>query len=654
VNAAGHASARPPLRVFISSTARDLQDYRQAAFQAVQAMGVQGDDMLYWGADERSGATLSVDRVRACDVLLLLLAHRYGHVPEGAACSITEMEYRTALEQGVPVLAFLLHDDYPWPTDRIEFARQPQLEAFKSRVMNEVVCARFGSSDELGRLVTQALHGFLDRHRMQLQARHAFDSRALRVREPAALHTEPDLALHLGAAEDGLPLVLQIRRSRDLDPQLHALAQTVGIEDDALGALLGSFRQQVAVLARERWAQRGFQAVRQEHGAATRMYVCPDNLTQMFRASLGLLLQRAAQPAHWLPPSADEVPERTVIGAHSVPRQGGSVGFGATLQSEGGRNRFLAIDSTNGALSSVGRDFTGRWVRWREFRFESLLAADLGVRAQFGGPQALPHTLPLAELGPALLAQALHSADAQGVLPFGLQLRVPRQALLGVVAQVARQLSERHAQGRVHGDMKPDNVLLCAGGPQLIDAFDVPIGSACPGWTPQWSAPEQVLGLSVGPQADLYPLGRMLSDVLEGEVVGEVRKFKARPGDGRVQEFDIFYNPSVALRPRGPLADAQGQEAWHALMQQCLRFAPQERPSDATTVAERIETLKREWPVAGEVQVALGGVLRVCSLPDGRQVVARVIQAEADAAPKEAPRQPPRWVPIDTHPLPFA
>jgi hypothetical protein len=293
-------------------------------------------------------------------------------------------------------------------------------------------------------------------------------------------------------------------------------------------------------------------------------------------------------------------------------------------------------------------------VRWREFRLESLLSADLGVRARFGAPQAAPQTLPLAELGPALLAQALHSADAQGVLPFGLELRVPRQALLSVVAQVARQLSERHAQGRVHGDLKPDNVLLCAGGPLLIDAFDVPIGSACPGWTPQWSAPEQVLGLSVGPQADLYPLGRMLADVLEGEVVGEVRKFKARPGDGWVQEFDIFYNPSVALRPRGPLVDAQGQEAWHALMQHCLRFAPQERPSDAATVAERIETLKREWPVVGEVQVALGGVLRVCSLPDGRQMVARVIQAEAIDVPKEAPRHAPYRGATDTRTSPFA
>jgi hypothetical protein len=35
-------------------------------------------------------------------------------------------------------------------------------------------------------------------------------------------------------------------------------------------------------------------------------------------------------------------------------------------------------------------------------------------------------------------------------------------------------------------------------------------------------------------------------------------------------------------------------------------------------------------------------------------VVARVIQAEADAAPKEAPHHPPCRGAIDNHPLPFA
>ena len=84
------------LRIFISSTSLDLQDHRDAVRDAVLGLDQHPTDMILWSADGRSGTTLSVDRVREADVLILLAAHRYGHVPAGEVHGITELEYQGA------------------------------------------------------------------------------------------------------------------------------------------------------------------------------------------------------------------------------------------------------------------------------------------------------------------------------------------------------------------------------------------------------------------------------------------------------------------------------------------------------------------------------------------------------------------------------
>ena len=53
-------------------------------------------------------------------------------------------------------------------------------------------------------------------------------------------------------------------------------------------------------------------------------------------------------------------------------------------------------------------------------------------------------------------------------------------------------------------------MLLTANQPTLIDDFGLQTGAIAPGWTPDWSPPEQVLGNPVTPAADIYPLGIML------------------------------------------------------------------------------------------------------------------------------------------------
>ena len=79
-------------RVFISSTFKDLEVWRQAAFEAIQSLGGVGENMIYWSADDREPSDLSISRVRSSDALVLILAHRYGFIPSGSSYSITELD----------------------------------------------------------------------------------------------------------------------------------------------------------------------------------------------------------------------------------------------------------------------------------------------------------------------------------------------------------------------------------------------------------------------------------------------------------------------------------------------------------------------------------------------------------------------------------
>jgi hypothetical protein len=102
-------------RVFISSTFKDLELFRQAAFEAIQSLGGVGENMIYWSADDTEPSGSSVSKVRSSDLMVLILAHRYGYLPKNSSYSITELEYRAAREANVPVLAFIVDGRTPWP-----------------------------------------------------------------------------------------------------------------------------------------------------------------------------------------------------------------------------------------------------------------------------------------------------------------------------------------------------------------------------------------------------------------------------------------------------------------------------------------------------------------------------------------------------------
>lgn len=60
------------------------------------------------GSEQTPDATaVSLEELRASQVYILLLAWRYGHVPQGQTLSVTHLEYREAVRLGLPRFVFL-------------------------------------------------------------------------------------------------------------------------------------------------------------------------------------------------------------------------------------------------------------------------------------------------------------------------------------------------------------------------------------------------------------------------------------------------------------------------------------------------------------------------------------------------------------------
>ncbi len=176
-------------KVFISSTVEDLKDYRQAAKDAALKAGILPVMFEHWPASgDRLPLEACLRTAADCDLLIVIVAHRYGWVPgsENADRSITWLECEEALRSGKEVLAFILDDDAPWPAElKEEYAAVTavqrgiptaeellairrgidQLKAFKIWLRSRGVRAAFRSPADLRGEVIAALNDWQIRHR---------------------------------------------------------------------------------------------------------------------------------------------------------------------------------------------------------------------------------------------------------------------------------------------------------------------------------------------------------------------------------------------------------------------------------------------------------------------------------------------------------
>jgi tRNA A-37 threonylcarbamoyl transferase component Bud32 len=149
---------------------------------------------------------------------------------------------------------------------------------------------------------------------------------------------------------------------------------------------------------------------------------------------------------------------------------------------------------------------------------------------------------------------------------------MPPGRAFGIVRQVLEALAHAHAQGVIHRDLKPDNIMLVDAGDsdeerdivKLLD-FGIAklIGEARAGGredtltqagvafgTPDYMAPEQALGEEVDGRADLYAAGVILFELLTGAPPFD------SPDKMAVLRMHVAVSPPPLARGFGPELEA--------------------------------------------------------------------------------------------------
>ena len=223
----------------------------------------------------------------------------------------------------------------------------------------------------------------------------------------------------------------------------------------------------------------------------------------------------------------------------------------------------------------------------------------------------------------------------------------PEQGLL-YVRQIAQALGYAHAQGLVHRDVKPANILFRADGTAVLSDFGIAkslddrtqftqAGFAV--GTPSYMSPEQARGMDIDGRADLYALGVVLYEILVGEL-------PYRGTDALSTALAHLTEPLPEL----PIEHGRYQSILRGL----LAKDPEQRFADAAALLAALDrlpvddpdsTVIRPLPVAMPGKAELGGLTPVSI--DIPQAVAAPV---ASPTPAPEPTRPQPSAPAQAGP----
>jgi HEAT repeat protein len=146
-------------KIYVSSTFKDLEECRENVRRVLRQMKHEDVAMEYYVAEDRRPVDKCLEDVAACDLYIGIFAWRYGYIPPGYDKSITELEYRKAVETNKKCHIFLLNEDVPWLRKFIDKNAQ-KIDDLREELSENYTVSFFKTPEELGSLVSTSVHNW--------------------------------------------------------------------------------------------------------------------------------------------------------------------------------------------------------------------------------------------------------------------------------------------------------------------------------------------------------------------------------------------------------------------------------------------------------------------------------------------------------------
>ena len=180
-----------------------------------------------------------------------------------------------------------------------------------------------------------------------------------------------------------------------------------------------------------------------------------------------------------------------------------------------------------------------------------------------------------------------------------LRLRLGLNDTMSIMGQLLAALDFAHANGVVHRDVKPANIIMLLSGRlkladfgiALIDTFDIAQAGAAAG-SPSYMSPEQHSGLEADRRSDIFSCGVVLYELLTGS-----KPFEGSPDTVGEKICREPYRPASELNPKGSSA------ALDAVIARALAKQPEERFPTARDFASALDAAFKD---GGEPQRQAG------------------------------------------------
>lgn len=150
------------MKVFVSSTYIDLANYRSAAAEALERLGLELARMETFGARPQEPMEACLAEIEASELFVGIYAYRYGYIPTNSPVSITELEFDHAILNRRPTFCFFLDETFTLEKGSTENKdKQLLLSNFKAKIQKLVVRDTFTTPDVLASRLASSIGRYL-------------------------------------------------------------------------------------------------------------------------------------------------------------------------------------------------------------------------------------------------------------------------------------------------------------------------------------------------------------------------------------------------------------------------------------------------------------------------------------------------------------